>query len=130
MKLDVCNLSFSYKDKIVLNKKISKEELDNIIKLCRIDKINIVKSMGLEAMIINNSCISGGEKNRIILARSLIHSKNILILDEILKKLETSMFDLNINKLVKKDLYGLELTHNISFSKIYSRNIRNNISKL
>ena len=29
--------------------------------------------------IINDSCISGGEKNRIILARSLIHSKNILI---------------------------------------------------
>jgi len=71
---------------ILLGKRVSKEELEKVIKICRIDKINIVKEIGLEALIINNSCISGGEKNRIILARSLIHSNNILILDEILKE--------------------------------------------
>ncbi len=38
-----------------------------------------------------------------------------------LKKLETNMFNLKFNKLSnKKDMYGLELEHNISFSKVYS----------
>lgn len=37
------------------------------------------------------------------------------------KNLETNMFSLNFNKLPKKkDMYGLELQHNISFSKVYS----------
>ena len=71
---------------IVLDKKVNKIELDKIIKICRIDKINVVKDIGLESLIINNSSISGGEKNRIILARSLIHSNKILILDEVLKE--------------------------------------------
>ncbi|MFA5602762.1 MAG: signal peptidase I [Bacilli bacterium] len=38
-----------------------------------------------------------------------------------LKNLETNIFDLNFNKLVtKKDMYGLDLEHNISFSRVYS----------
>jgi hypothetical protein len=42
-------------------------------------------------------------------------------LEYYLKRLETNMFDLNFNKLVtKKDMYGLELKHNITFSKVYS----------
>ena len=41
--------------------------------------------------------------------------------DYFLQKLETNMFDLKINKLSnKKDMYGLALEHNISFSKVYS----------
>jgi hypothetical protein len=43
------------------------------------------------------------------------------ILEYLLKKLETNMFNLNFNRLsTKKDMYGLELEHNISFSKVYS----------
>lgn len=43
------------------------------------------------------------------------------MLEYFLSKLETNVFDLDLNKLVsKKDMYGLELKHNISFSKVYS----------
>jgi|GEM_PF-619076 len=42
-------------------------------------------------------------------------------LEYFLQKLETNMFNLKFNKLSnKKDMYGLELEHNISFSKVYS----------
>ena len=71
---------------ILLGKSVSKEELEKVLNICRINNIHVVKEMGLDAIIINNSSISGGEKNRIILARSLIHSNDILILDEILKE--------------------------------------------
>ena len=43
------------------------------------------------------------------------------IVDYLFKKLETNMFELNVNKLSsRKNLYGLSLTHNINFSKVYS----------
>jgi signal peptidase I len=42
-------------------------------------------------------------------------------LEYFMKKLETNMFNLCINKLSsKKDMYGLELQHNIAFSRVYS----------
>lgn len=43
------------------------------------------------------------------------------IIEYLFKKLETNMFDLNINKLAsRKKLYGVSLDHNIHFSNIYS----------
>ena len=38
-------------------------------------------------------------------------------------KIETNMFELKFNKLTRKDMYGVELTHNIQFSKVYSEYI-------
>lgn len=50
-----------------------------------------------------------------------IQKKYISALEEFLKKLDTNMFDLNFNKLSsRKNMYGLELEHNISFSNVYS----------
>jgi len=103
---------------ILLGKKTPKKELEKILKICRIDKINIVKDIGLDAIIINNSNISGGEKNRIILARSLIHSKDILILDEVLKetdyKLEIDIIKDIIKNYNKKTI--IYISHkNVSF---------------
>ena len=103
---------------ILLGKKVKEYELEKVLKICRIDKINIVKEVGLESLIINNSSISGGEKNRIILARSLIHSNNILILDEILKetdyKLELEIVKDIINYYKEKTI--IYISHkNVSF---------------
>lgn len=43
------------------------------------------------------------------------------MLEYLLKSLETTLFELNFNKLLfKKEMYGLELQHNVSFSKVYS----------
>lgn len=37
-----------------------------------------------------------------------------------LSKAETTMFDLKYNRVIGKNLYGLELVHNIKFSQVYS----------
>lgn len=73
---------------ITLGKNIDENYLNKIINICRVDKIKSVKEFGLNYPILNNSTISGGEKNRIILARSLVHSKNIILLDEVLKEVD------------------------------------------
>ena len=67
---------------------IKEDELNNVINICRLNDINIIKECGLESIIINDNSLSGGEKNRIILARSLLHSKKIIILDEVLKEVD------------------------------------------
>ena len=76
---------------ITLNKKVDDYELEKIIKICRLDNVIGNKESKLDSLIINNSNISGGEKNRIVLARSLIHSKEILILDEVLKEVDIKL---------------------------------------
>lgn len=38
-------------------------------------------------------------------------------------KIETNMFNLKFNKLPRKDMYAVELEHNIQFSKVYSEYI-------
>lgn len=50
-----------------------------------------------------------------------IQSKYLGIIEYFLKKLETNLFDLSFNQLVtKKDMFGLNLQHNISFNRVYS----------
>ena len=78
---------------ITLKEEVNENFLNKVIKICRINNIIQDKTFGLEQEIINNSNISGGERNRIILARSLIHSenKNIIILDEVLKEVDKQL---------------------------------------
>ena len=45
------------------------------------------------------------------------------IIKFLLNKLETGMFELKINNLKEKNTYGVELQHNIQFSKVYSEYI-------
>ncbi len=50
-----------------------------------------------------------------------IQSKYNNILENFLEKSDTNLFELNFNQLsTKKNMYGLNLNHNISFSKVYS----------
>lgn len=63
---------------------IKDENINLVINICRLNKLKV----DLNSTLINNDILSGGEKNRVILARSLLHSKNIIILDEVLKEVD------------------------------------------
>lgn len=76
---------------ITLGKKIDKDLLDNVLRICRLNDLINSKELKYDSTILNNSNISGGEKNRIILARSLIYSKELLILDEVLKEVDIKL---------------------------------------
>ena len=80
---------------LCLGKNIDEDLLSNILKICRLNEF----SDRLDMFLINDNTFSGGERNRLILARSLIHSKNILILDEVLKEV-----DLDLEVDILKDL--------------------------
>lgn len=78
------------KENIVLDNKISEVEFEYLCFLCKLDKIVLNKPLRYNTFISNDEKnISGGEKQRIILARALLKDTNILILDESLSEVDT-----------------------------------------
>lgn len=75
-------LNMSVKDNIKLDSNIDNEKLETIIKICN---INIPLDMMIED---NGFNISGGEKAKIIIARSLVKDYSIYLYDEIFNEID------------------------------------------
>jgi ATP-binding cassette subfamily B protein len=81
---------------------VSDKELITICKICEIDKIIDKKYNRFESILDESSAnISGGEKQRIILARGLVQSGNIIILDEALSEVNIDMEERIIRRIFK-----------------------------
>ena len=75
---------------ITLNNSVSKEELNEVMKITKVDELIKKKSLKLDSLLYDNGFnLSGGEKQRIILARSLLLKPQILILDESLSETDS-----------------------------------------
>ena len=99
----------------MIGKKSEKESLDNLVKLSSILEINHILNKKPEF-------ISGGEKQRVAVARALINSPSILLADEPTGNLDSKNAE-KIQKLFKKINKELNVTivlvtHNKAFSKI------------
>ena len=99
----------------MIGKRSEKESLDNLMKLSSILKINHILNKKPEF-------ISGGEKQRVAVARALINSPSILLADEPTGNLDSKNAE-KIQKLFKKINKELNVTivlvtHNKAFSKI------------
>ena len=79
-------------ENIVLGRKISYQKFDNLCKNLMVDEIISNSSLAYNYLIDNNGDnISGGEKERVIIARSLLTNANIYIFDESLSHLDIEM---------------------------------------
>ncbi len=93
---NICYVSqneFIFTDSILNNIKLfksaKKEELDKVIKVTGIDKILEKRNISLNFLLEEDGHnLSGGERQRIILARSLLRNKEILVLDETMNELD------------------------------------------
>lgn len=87
---------------ITLNDNVSENDFDKICKSCFVDAI--VKKNPLSYFMLleeNGFNISGGEKQRIILARSLLRKFNIILIDEGFSELDT-----NLERKILKNLFN------------------------
>lgn len=82
------------KDNILLGRDINKDKLDNIIKICKLERIINKKTFGLDTFLYGGGEeLSGGERQLVILARALVRDFSILILDETLSEVNDSVED-------------------------------------
>jgi len=82
----------SIKENICIGRDICEDDFFDICRICEIDEIVNKREMRYESLIetqVNN--ISGGEKQRIILARGLLKNSNIIILDEALSEVDIKL---------------------------------------
>ena len=109
------------------NKEIDKNKLDLAIKLSGLENFNLkLKDQFNRNLGENASKISGGELQRIALARALYADKDILILDEFTssldkkneKKIFETMLKLNKTKTI------LVVSHNTEISKIAKKSFK------
>lgn len=88
------------RDNIICFRNITEEDFLKVTNICQIDEI-VSKKPNRYNSVINASLnnLSGGEKQRIILARALLKKANILILDEALSEVNIQMEREILNKI-------------------------------
>lgn len=76
-------------DNIKMFKDVSNYELDKVIKVSKVDDILRKRKINLDYVLEENgNNLSGGERQKILLARSLLRNKKILILDETMNEID------------------------------------------
>jgi ATP-binding cassette subfamily B protein len=112
---------------ITMGSNIDNKTLNKIIKICRLNSIIKRNPLGIMMLIEENGFnLSGGDKQRIILARALSQNKNYLFIDEGLGEVDT-----NLERKILKDLFKyyqdktiLFVTHRLDNMDLFSKVIK------
>ena len=107
-------MSDSVKNNLYFNREIDSELFHKTMKMCHVEDIVKNKPLRYETFInMDSNNLSGGEKQRIILARSLLNSFNILVLDEALSEVDYKLERKIINNIKReyKDKTIIYVTH-------------------
>ena len=103
----------SIKDNITMFSDFPKEEIDRVIEMSGLSELIAKKGEGY--MCGENGCgLSGGEKQRISIARALLRKSKVLLVDE-----ATASLDVKTSSIVLNSILGLEnmtriiVTHNL-----------------
>lgn len=107
-------LNTTIKENITLDRKIDTLKFIDICNICYIDEILKNKGARYNSMVDPfNKNISGGEKQRIILARGLLKESNIIILDEALSEVDYNLERKIINNILEyfKDKTIIYISH-------------------
>ena len=109
---------------IVLDHEISYQKYLEIIKLTGVDKL-IEKSMLKDDMLLDNNAsnFSGGEKQRIILARTLVKNSDIYIFDESFSALDIKSERILLKKIFEylKNKTILVISHRFNNRDLYQK---------
>lgn len=92
----------SIKNNIILDRKIEYEQFLKISSATFVNKIVEKKLLGYDSLLEENGHnLSGGERQRIVLARTMLSSKPIVLIDEGLSEI-----DINLERKILKNLFN------------------------
>lgn len=108
---------------ITLFKEVAKKELEKVIRITGIDKFLKEKNISLNFLLEENGHnISGGERQRILLARALLQNKKILILDETTNGIDTLSEENIVRKVKEKyDVTLILISHRYDNLKLFNK---------
>ena len=93
----------SIKENITFGHEVSDLDFNKVCNICKVDDIAYKKTFRYESLIgSDEGNISGGEKQRIILARAVLKGFNVLILDEALSEVDIKL-ELEILKNIRNN---------------------------
>lgn len=103
----------SIRDNITMFKDFSKEEVDRVIKLSGLEEL--IEKKGEDYLCgENGNGLSGGEKQRISIARALLRNSKLLLVDEATAALDAETSNKVINAILKlKDMTRIVITHDL-----------------
>lgn len=105
-------LQGTVRDNLLLERQAEDEELDEIIRVCELQ--DFVKQYGLDYTIENaGGNISGGQKQRLAIARMLLRKPDVLILDEV-----TSALDKDMTEALVKNIVSYAREHSVTIIAI------------
>ena len=82
----------TFKNNIILNREITEYEYEKVIKICELDNLRNSRKFKDSFLIEEGGFnISGGEKERIILARALLKNSNFILIDEALSEVNLEL---------------------------------------
>lgn len=88
------------RENILMGKQVDDNEFNEIIKICELDRIVKNRPFKYDTFLYGGGEeLSGGERQLIILARTLIRNKKIIILDETLSEVNDMLEDRILNKI-------------------------------
>ena len=123
------NITLKFHESIS-NKEISNDKLfQKIIKITQVDSILKKKNISLKKKLLERGRnLSGGEKQRIFIARALYKNHDILIMDEATNAINSKMESQLIKNLIKhcKEKIFILCTHNDRLKNLFNKNLNMN----
>lgn len=108
---------------IALGREFDNDEFMKVVKLCEVDQI-IDKNIGYNELIEENGFnLSGGEKQKIVLARALMKKFSILIIDEGLNQMDFDLEKRILEKIFKtySDKTIIVISHRLTNKKLFEQ---------
>lgn len=103
----------SIRENITMFNNFPKDEVDNVIRMSGLEKV--VEAKGEDYFCGENGCdLSGGEKQRISIARALLKKSKILLVDEATAALDTETSSRVANSIINlKNITIIAVTHDL-----------------